>query len=332
MRKIALFVLFITIVCASILPLRALAQQEERKPLPGVSVEKGGVLPSEWRLVLEPAYQYSHISKKQLVSLSGFTVFHAIHIGTFALKDVKRDIHVASLTARLGYKDMELNVKTPWLYRRDKEISSEDEETDDYVADDSGWGDIEGGFVCRLIKEHGAIPDIMLSLGIKSDTGRDPYGLETEFVNGQWRFKEFPTGTGHWGYSGGLIFVKTSDPVVLFLNLTYFYNAPRDVGRQGGTFYGEVDPGDSFEYNLGTVVALNEKFSLNYSLNHRMTGETEQNGSELAGSDLNAISLNIGSTYAISRRFSVDITVGIGLSGDANDVTLQCRVPVNFWF
>ncbi len=328
MRKIALFVLSIIVVCASTLSPRALAQQEERKPLPGVSVEKGGVLPSEWRFVLEPAYQYSHISAKQLVSLSGFTVFHAIHIGTFDLKDIKRDIHIASVTARLGYKDMELNVKVPWLYRRDTQTSSgsSDEAMNTYVADDSGLGDIEAGFVYRLIKEHGSIPDIMLNLGVKSDTGRDPYGLETESVSGEWRLKEFPTGTGHWGYSGGLIFVKTSDPVVLFLNLTYFYNAPRDVGKS----YGDIDPGDSFEYNLGTVLALNEKFSLNYSLNHRITGKTEQNGAELEGSNLNIISLNIGGTYAISRRFSVDITASIGLSADANDVTLQCRVPIAF--
>ncbi len=332
MCRKAIFILILTIICVSTLCPHALAQQEERKPVPGVSVEKGGALLPTGRFVLEPAVQYAHNSSKQLVSISGFTIFNAILIGRVSVKEIERDIYIPSITARLGFKDMEFNVKVPWLYRRDKETDPAAAGTTVYAADDSGLGDIEGGFYYRLIKEHGAVPDIILSLGVKSDTGHDPYGLQTETVSGQVRFKEFPTGTGHWGYSGGLIFVKTSDPVVLFLNLTYFYNDARDIGTEDGTFYGKVDPGDSFEYNIGTVVALNEKFSLNFVLNQRVTGKTVQNGAEIADSDLNSISLNLGGTYAISKRFSVDVTAGIGLTSDANDVTLMVRVPINFEF
>ncbi|MFZ5993783.1 MAG: transporter [Thermodesulfobacteriota bacterium] len=324
--------LFIVLVCSSIFPLYVLAQQEERKPVPGVSVEKGGALLPTGRFVLEPAFQYAHNSSKQLVSISGFSIFNAILIGRIDLKEIERDIYIPSITARLGFKDMELNVKVPWMYRKDKETNPAEAGATVYSADDSGLGDIEGGFYYRLVNEHGAVPDIILSLGVKSDTGRDPYGLQTETVGGQLRYKEFPTGTGHWGYSGGLIFVKTTDPAIVFLNLTYFYNDSRDIGTENGTCYGEVDPGDSFEYNIGTVVALNEKFSMNFTLNQRITGKTVQNGSEIADSDLNAISFNLGGTYAISKRFSVDMTAGIGLTSDANDVTLLLRIPINFEF
>lgn len=324
--------LFVILVCSSISPLYALAQQEERKPVPGVSVEKGGALLPTGRFVLEPAFQYAHNSSKQLVSISGFSIFNAILIGRIDLKEIERDIYIPSITARLGFKDMELNVKVPWMYRKDKETNPAEAGATVHSADDSGLGDIEGGFYYKLVNEHGAVPDIILSLGVKSDTGRDPYGLQTETVGGQLRYKEFPTGTGHWGYSGGLIFVKTTDPAIVFLNLTYFYNDSRDVGAENGTFYGEVDPGDSFEYNIGTVVALNEKFSMNFTLNQRITGKTVQNGSEIADSDLNAISFNLGGTYAISKWFSIDVTAGIGLTSDANDVTLMIRVPINFEF
>ena len=71
---------------------------------------------------------------------------------------------------------------------------------------------------------------------------------------------------------------------------------------------------------------------MNFTLNQRITGKTVQNGSEIADSDLNAISFNLGGTYAISKWFSIDVTAGIGLTSDANDVTLMIRVPINFEF
>lgn len=299
----------------------ALAQEQEKKTVAAVSVEKGGALLGQGRLVLEPSFQYAQTSAKQVVSISGYTIFDVIHIGKIDVNELRRQIYMPSLTARLGFRKMEINLKAPWLYRRDRETKTAGSSTNVVSRKSGGFGDMEGGLVYRLMEERASRPDIMLNFGFKSRTGRNPYGLADS---------EFPTGNGHLGYSGGLIFVKTSDPVVLYLNITYFYNARRTIGRINGIDYGRIDPGDSLEYNLGTVVALNEKFSLNFGLSHRLTGYTYQNGVKISGSDLNAISFTIGSTYAISRTFSIDFVAGIGLTGDANDVTLQIRVPFSF--
>lgn len=318
---------------------KAFAEEEKRK-IPGITVEKGGELLQEGRFTLEPAFQYAHSSSRQLVSISGFTVFDAIHIGKIEVKDIQRDIYIPSVTARLGFKNKEVSVKIPWLYRRDKETNPAQSGTTAYSAQDGGLGDAEAGFTYKIIEEHGSTPDIILNLGIKSTTGRSPYGLPSTMVNGVKRLTEFPTGSGHWGYSGGLVFVKTSDPAIFFLNLTYFYNVKKSIGTKTEDVdgnsqpvpYGDIDPGDSFEYAIGTVIALNEKFSMNVSLNQRFTKDTIQNGMHLQGTNLNAGSLSIGATYAISDRSSIDISTGIGLTKDANDMTLQLRIPYSMDF
>ena len=316
--SIALLVLLLTGVSFN-----AFGQEVEKKPLPpGVPVEKGGALLPTGRFVLEPSFQYTHHSQ-ETISISGFTIFEAILIGTVDVKKIKRDILIPSLTARLGFKNLEMNLKVPWLYRHDQTIEQVEDEQKETTISDSGLGDIEGGIYYHLVKEKRTIPDVIVNLGFKAPTGKDPYGLKTG---------EFPTGTGHWGASGGLIFIKTSDPAILSLNISYFYNALRDVGVEGGTDYGKIDLGDSIEYNLGLLFALNEKLSLNFSYNQRFTGKTEQDGKKLVGTGANASVFNVGVTYAISNKLSFDMLLGIGLTEDAPDVSVQFKLPITFRF
>ncbi|MFH1148042.1 MAG: transporter [Pseudomonadota bacterium] len=329
------FIVFCCFVVLSSILLPDAAAEEEKRQIPGITVEKGGDLLQEGRFTLEPTFQYAHSSSRQLVSISGFTVFDAIHIGKIEVKDVERDIYIPSVTARLGFKNREVSVKIPWLYRRDKETNAAQNGATVYSAQDGGLGDLEAGLMYKLVEEHGSAPDILFSLGVKSTTGRSPYGLTSATVNGVKRLSEFPTGSGHWGYSGGLVFVKTSDPAILFFNMTYFYNVKKSIGTKAENVdgnsqpvaYGDIDPGDSFEYAIGTVIALNEKFSMNFSLNQRFTQDAVQNGVHLQGTDLNAGSFSIGATYAVSDRLSIDVSTGIGLTKDSNDMTLQIRIP-----
>ena len=311
----------------------AFGQEVEKKPLPGVSVEKGGGLLPTGRFVLEPAFQYTHHSEEN-VSISGFTIFEAILIGKVEVKKIKRDILIPSLTARLGLENLELSLRVPWLYRRDRTAELAGDEKKETTIRDSGLGDLEGGMYYHLIKESKTIPDVIVNLGVKAPTGKDPYGLETEVVVPQTKPRaiEFPTGTGHWGVSGGFIFVKTSDPAILSLSANYYYNAPRNVGIEGGTDYGKIDLGDSIDFNFGLLFALNEKLSLHFAYNQRFTESTKQNGQKLVDTDVNASTFSIGVTYAIFNDLSFDMVLGIGLTEDAPDVALQFRLPMTFRF
>jgi hypothetical protein len=307
--------------------------QQERDLSPSVPVERGGVLLPKGRLSIEPGVQYSHFSKN-ILSLSGFTIFESILIGEVVLEEIDRDVINPFVKVGYGFKRAEINVLVPWFYRRDQLIVPVEDRREEITLDDHGLGDVEGTLNLTLFGEREILPAITGSLKVKSRTGEDPYGLSTRSVIAGTRPRavEFPTGNGHWGVSGGFTFVKTSDPAILFLNLGYFYNIPRDVGEQGRMDFGEIDPGDSIEYSFGTSFALNEKLSMSFSFDQRFTGKTKQNGVEVVGSDATVAGLTIGGFYTISEKVSLTLSLGLGLTEDSPDVTLRLRVPLYFNF
>ncbi len=328
-QKLRAVLLFILLLFIGITGRTAFAQTQGQEPLKKseevILLEKGGVLLPQGTLVLEPAFQYTHISKN-LLSLSGFTLFEAIHIGTIKVEDIDKDIIIGSLTTRYGLLDwLEISVKAPWLYRREKYNWTDHGETQEYYVSDNDLGDIEGAMYVQLVNSNDSWPDIILNIKGKSDTGSDPYDLDTEVVSGQARFSELPSGTGHWGLSGGFTFVKAVDPAVLFATIGYYYNFERNIKN-----YGDIKPGDSAEYGFGFSYALNERLSSSVSFQHRLTFETEQNGKEILGSDVNVASIYLGGSYSPTQNVSINLNVGAGLTEDSSDLDINLSIPIYF--
>jgi len=310
-------------------------REEKKATRAATTVEKGGALLPSWRFVIEPFFEYDHISG-QNVSISGWTVFEAILIGQIAIQKLKRDIFIPGVTFRLGLKDAELNMKVPYFIRSDQMMKPAEGDPSKIIEkdiSDSDIGDLEFYFYYHLLKEgrwRSWVPDTILRVGLKAPTGKDPYHLKRDTIPGFGTIAtEFPTGTGHWGTSVGVTFIKSVDPAVLFLNLAYYYNFERGVGRVGDIYFGDIKLGNSFEYSLGLIFALQERLSLNFALNQRLTGKTEQDGVRLADTQINSISFNIGATYMVSPRLTFDFVVGLGLSQDAPDVTVLLRMPIS---
>lgn len=312
-------------------------RREEKKAIPVAPVERGGSLLPSGRFVIEPFFEYDHVST-QNVSISGFTIFESILIGQVSVQKVDRDLYIPGVTLRLGLKDTEFNVKIPYVFRHDTLTFPASGGSTSQLAeksiDDNGLGDIEGYIYYHLLKEKGLMPDTILRAGVHFPTGKDPYNLRREFVPelGAVIPVEFPTGTGHYGTSFGVTLAKNADPAVLFFNLAYYYNFARSVGVQNGLDYGDIKLGDSIEYGLGLVFALQEKLSLNFSYNQRITQKATQNDVGLPDTGVNAISFNIGATYVASPRLTMDVLVGIGLSQDAPSASILLRVPLSFQF
>jgi hypothetical protein len=315
-------------------------EQKAARPLTALS-DKGAISAGPaWRLVIEPSFEYDHISS-QNVALSGFTIFEAILIGTVVVEKLKRDIYLPALTMRLGYKDAEISLKVPYLFRQDTAIYPQPGGSGGVVQkgfSDSNIGDLQPYFYYHLIREgqwRSWVPDTIIRVGMNFPTGKDPFGLTREQVPGLGLVpNEFPTGTGMWGSTWGVTFVKSADPAIIFLSMAYFYNFARDVGFAGtpAINYGEIKLGNSIEYNIGFILALQEKFSVNFALNQRITGKTTQNGMNLPDTSINSISFNIGATYVVSPMFSLDFLVGIGLTPDAPDASILVRMPMTFLF
>ncbi len=319
-------------------------EQEKKAARPLTALTDKGVTtttaPSKFRLILEPSFEYDHFSG-QNVAISGFTIFEAILIGQLVVEKIKRDIYIPAMTVRLGYKDAELSVRIPYLFRHDQSAfpsSGGSGQIEQRTFDDNGLGDIQPNFYYHAISEgkwRPWVPDVILRMGASFPTGQNPYDLTRETVPGLGLVTtSFPTGTGHYGLVWGATLVKSADPVILFMSAAYYYNFARHVGTAGDPpiDFGDIKIGNSFEYNIGFVLALQEKFSVNFALNQRIFGRTTQNGNPLPDSNINAIAFNIGATYVVSPRFSLDFLVGIGLTQDAPDASILVRMPTTFLF
>jgi len=321
--SILCIVFFIAFSSSSMAQTPSSEKKEKEKPAEQILIEKGGVLLSRGTLQIEPGLQYSHFSRHR-ISISGFTILEAIVIGEIAVHDLKRDILQAALTARYGITSrFEAELKVPYLFRWDRDVRApETTDVSEKNIHDSGIGDIEGALYYHLITAKGWVPDLILNVRAKARNGKDPYGLRTD---AQGSLEELPMGNGHWGFSGGFTVVKVSDPAVFFGSLAYFWNVRRNVGQGIGT----IDPGDSVEASLGVAYALSEKFSLSTQYQQRISVRTKQNGQRVPGTFINAGTIFLGGSYNISKKTSVNLSVGLGLTTDAPDVQVVWTVPFN---
>jgi hypothetical protein len=303
-------------------------------------VERGGALLPSGRIVVEPSFEYDHISGTS-TSISGFTIFQAILIGKVQTESLKRDLFIPAITVRAGLKDAEIYVRIPYLFRTDNLVFPVSGGATTTLAQqsfsDNHLGDITSYIYYHAIREgqwKPWVPDTVVRFGVNFPTGLSPYNITRRYNSllGALVPVQFPTGTGHWGVVLGGTFVKTVDPAVIFVNIAWFENFSRNVGIAGdpAVNFGNVKLGNTFEYSVGIILSLQERLSMSFAVDQRITGGSTQNGVTIPTSNLNAVTFNIGATYVIPPRMAVDFVVGIGLSRDAPDVSLLVRVPILF--
>lgn len=270
-------------------------------------VEKGGVLLRKGRTQVEPTISYSHLSKNR-VGLSGFSIFDVIFIGEIQAEEVDRDLLTGSVNIRHGVtNNLQVEAELPAQLQREETLSGSIDARDQNVTRYHGVNDMNAGIFYQFRREDQRFPAMIGHMRVKAPTGKAP------------RF-----GSGVWGVKSGLLFVKTSDPVALFTNLGYTHTFSGKINRV------EVNPGDAFEYNVGMAYALNYNLSANASFEQIFVGEATQNGVSVPGSRLVVANLKGGLTYAITKNFSVDFSVGTGLTEDSPDVTATVSFPYTF--
>lgn len=273
--------------------------------------QKGSILLPKGTMQVEPSISWAHFSSNR-ISVDGLIILDVFTVGEIATETISRDIYVENIALKYGlYNNFQVDVKIPFRGEYDRITDTNSSETTNHT---SGMGDIDIGLSRQIGWEEGWRPDLIAAVGVKTTSGRDPYN------------KEIGLGTGHWAVRTSLIAAKTSDPAVVFGSLTYTYNFSRD-DIEG---LGEVDPGDTVGYSLGTAIALSYQTAINFSFDHSLTFKTKSNGSEINGTFLNIANFRAGLNWAISERASVDFGVSMGLTKDSPDVTVELRFPITF--
>lgn len=303
---------------------------ESEAPREELLVESGAVLLPAGTLQLEPSFDYSHVSTDR-VAISGFTIFEAIVIGLIRVDEVERDTLTAALSARYGVTDrFQVEARVPYVYRSDSELLGVGTNQESELSiDGNDIGDVELAGSYQVLTQEGAIPGTILRLRSRFPTGTSAFDIDTQLVDVagtmQQRLSETPTGSGFYAVAPGATFVWRADPVAFFTGGSYTFNLKDD--QEG---FGEIDPGDTIEYFAGMNIALSEKVGINFSFVNQITGETEQDGVEQNGTDINDARLSLGTSVALLPNMSLLVTASAGLTDESPDYSFVVSLPINF--
>ncbi len=296
------------------------------KPAEALLLEAGAILLPQGILQVEPSFEYAHWSTNE-IAISGFTVFEAIVIGTIRVDELNRDILTGALTLRYGILDrLQADVRIPVLYRQDQEVlgvgtTNETERT----TDNFNIGDLEASVSYQALNERGWIPAVITRVRARFPTGENPFEIPTVDVQGNLRLTKPPTGSGFYGVGPGVTLVWTSDPVVFYVGGTYLFNLERNF-----TGFGNINPGNSFEWLAGINVALSERVALNVTFIDQINWSTDQNGVEVPGTSFNDGRVVLGASVSLSPNVTLLVGAGIGLTDDSPDFTFTVSLPITF--
>ena len=318
-------------------------------PMPEVAplFDQPGILTPRGKYVIEPSLQYAYSSNNR-VALVGYTVIPALLIGLVDVREVKRNTVTAAVTGRWGVTNrLELEAKIPYVHRSDSTISREifTGTANERVFDTRGnaIGDVELAARYQLNEGQGGWPFMIGSLRYKTRTGKDPFEVVTDCITrcignttGTGLPLELPTGSGFDSLQMGLTWLLPSDPAVFFGSFTYTHNFSRSnlsrlVLNGEREFIGTVKPGDVFGVNFGMGLALNERSSFSVGVDLNSIGKTRQNDRPVLTSVRTQLaSLQLGYSYRISDKTTLNVIVGAGLTRDTPDLTLTVRLPMSF--
>jgi len=306
--------------------------EKPRPPeIPRLSDTVGGVLTKKGNIVLEPSLYYAYTSNNR-VFLDAFTFLPAIAIGLIDLREIKRHSFIGALGARYGVTDrLELEFRVPYVYRNDSQrsrpvsIGAGVDET--FSATGNGIGDLEFAGRYQLNSGAGGWPILVGNIVATAPTGKSPFDIQfvqVQGVPGATFPTELPTGAGYFSFQPSLTALYPTDPAVFFGNLSYGYNAETNTNA------GKINPGDSLGFSFGMGFGINERSSYSLGYSHKHVLESEINKIAIKGSTLDIGQLLIGYSFKYSKRTTFNLSLGIGTTTDAQDVTLNFRMPMTF--
>ncbi len=320
---------------------------DTRPPEIAPITDQPGVLTAAGKFVVEPGFQYGYSSNNR-VALVGFSVIPALIIGLIDVREVKTSTYIESLALRYGItKRLEIEAKVPYVQTSGSTISREvftGTAVDNvFNASGKGLGDVEATLRYQLNYGNERMPYFIGWLRYKSNTGKGPFDVVTDCVTrcignttGTGLPLGLPTGSGFQAIQPGITWLLPTDPAVFFGTFSYVHNFAQDnvsrtVRNGEKEFLGKIAPGDIFQFSFGMGLSLNEHASFSIGYDQSIIWPTKQNGQTVPGSvRLTQGTLLVGYSYRFNERYTLNISVGAGLTRDTPDLQVNIRLPITF--
>jgi hypothetical protein len=217
------------------------------------------------------------------------------------------DSLTAALLFRLGLPgDSQLEIGLPYRWRENETVTNVNfTPTQTSSQSGNGPGDVRITFAKTFLREDSGQPDLVGRFTWDTDTGKSS-------DNG------VSLGGGFHELQGALSFIKRQDPVVFVGGISYEYTFEE----------ASVQPGKTIAASFGSYFALNPQTSLNFTLSMAYQKETKIAGTRFEGTDRKVGTLLIGGSTLIGRGTLLNLSVGVGLTEDANDFSVSLSLPV----
>jgi Putative MetA-pathway of phenol degradation len=287
------------------------------RALENTLVEQGGQLLPPYAFQVVPFAGYSHSSLNSLSFVSP-TVLPGATSTALLTQRTRRDIVDAGLTFRLGLPwDTQVSLRVPFGWARGEttfggSVGASDTE--------SGIGDISIQLQKQVLRESGAIPDLLLNAFYSANTGSTS--------RSQPQVSTFPfavgTGGGFHTVGGGVTALKRQDPLVFLGAVSYAHSFASTIAGV------EQRPGDAIGFRLSPILAASPDTSLRVAWDTTFQRRGEIAGRTIRGSDQVVSFLEFGVGTVLSRNLFLDASIGIGLTADSPDFRALILLPYRF--
>jgi hypothetical protein len=283
-------------------------EEAELAALSRTLVQRGGLVLPAWRAEFIPSFAYANRT------IQGLALAPTPEgIPTVADQRLRDDQIHATAGFRLGLpwaSQIELHVPYTWM-RQSRTLG----DGTHLVNEDSGIGDVDLALSHQLFREEGWRPDLTGAISWRFPTGEDPFrALLPSIV----------PGSGLHEFGARLTALKSSDPMVFFTTLSYAHDLAADEPA------GRIQMGDAVGLDLGAVLAVSPVTSVTFGLSQEFRSRTQINGIGVPGTDTTAASLQLGFDRVLTPKLLLDLTLGVGLTRDAPDYSLQVSLPYRF--
>lgn len=294
----------------------ATAGAARAKPAPGaIVVEEGAderalersltrsgalLLPSGL-LEIEPSFTYV---RQEDTAPSFVTVNGTTFLGETESNSSRQ---TADLALRLGLPwDSQLELGLPYRRRTAETVTKVGfTPTGSSSASGMGPGDLRVGLAKTLLRENLWRPDLVARVAWDTDLGRTT-------DNG------VSLGGGFNELSGSLSAIKRQDPIAFIGGVAYQHSFEK----------GNLQGGSVISGNFGGYIALSPETSMRFVLSGAYQNETKISGADFRGSDRTIGTFVVGGSTLLAPGTLVNMSLGIGLTDDANDFSLSLSVPI----
>jgi hypothetical protein len=260
----------------------------DERPADDIFLRGQRVLLGRGQVVLDFGQVYARRGDHQLA---------AIESGV-GLATLEQELFTTFLVARLGiFRETELFASTTFNSQRDRLFQGN---TDLTTSRRSAFGATTVGIRQTLVREGVGRPDIIIS------------------VSGQ-----FPTDDAGYAASGGLVFVKSIDPVVLFASAGHRYafdRASPDTTVRA--------PRNSFDLSMGYGLGLNDTVAISMTVSGLFIGSTAFGNATAKQPAI--FSSRFGLTTRLGEGLYIEPSVSFGLSGPDNSFAFGVTLPYAF--